>query len=479
MGLTDTESILKELSDLSGFVKDRFDPVTKQVSILEEENKRLVKVVDEIKKAQDDIRRRAVGSVKEEEPGLRVQEGPYADFDALDVRIMAGFADTVVRENRVREARQQLVGQATPDRTMAIMDSIQRQAVAAKVPMAQRSRTIRPMMADYTRAAMDSTTAGSGDELVPTLESAQLWMDVNLETKVAALIPIFPMPGNPFDIPRQLGRMDFYPGTENVATTSTALGTGKATLTAYELVGQVPYSFTLEEDAVFSLLPEIRSGIVRNTAEILEDIILNADTDTLNNINADGATIAATDAGKGQWLIGYDGLIHLPLVDNASQANAHGSAATDDMFNEIRAKLGKYGVRPSELVWIMDVNTFIRVQVISQFRTMDKLGPNATLVTGMLGAVSGIPVVVSEQMLLTAADGKVTDGAAGTLGRLLIVNKTQWAQGYRRQMSVAVTRDEQKRQTVITLSLRHALTERTGARSSAEHTALQYNITVA
>ena len=65
------------------------------------------------------------------------------------------------------------------------------------------------------------------------------------------------------------------------------------------------------------------------------------------------------------------------------------------MFNEVRAKLGKYGARPSELAWVMDVNTFIRAQGISQFRTMDKLGPNATLVTGMLGAVEGIPVIVS------------------------------------------------------------------------------------
>ena len=40
---------------------------------------------------------------------------------------------------------------------------------------------------------------------------------------------------------------------------------------------------------------------------------------------------------------------------------------------------------------MMDVSTFIRAQSISQYRTMDKLGPNATLLTGMLGAVGGNP----------------------------------------------------------------------------------------
>ena len=323
----------------------------------------------------------------------------------------------------------------------------------------------RQLLGAMTRAAMDSTTAGSGDELVATLEARELWQDVNLQTLVAPIIPTFPMPSNPFDVPRQLGDVNFFPGTENTATTDTALATGRTTLTAYELVGQVPYSFTLEEDGVIAMLPEIRASLVRNVAEVLDDIILNADRTTTNNINADGASITASSAGKAHWLLGYDGILHLPLVDNTGQANNHNAAVSDDMFNELRAKLGKYGARPSQLAWVMDVNTFIRVQSVSQFRTMDKLGPNATVLTGMLGAVEGIPVIVSEQMPLADADGKVTDGAPNTKGRLLLVNRTQWAQGFRRQLMIDVDRDTQKRQTVVTVSFRHALAESAAGRA--------------
>ena len=124
------------------------------------------------------------------------------------------------------------------------------------------------------------------------------------------------------------------------------------------------------------------------------------------------------------------------------------------------------------------MNTFIRTQSVSQFRTMDKLGPNATLLTGMLGAIEGIPVIVSEQMRLADTDGKVTAAGNGTnTGRLLIFNRTQWAQGFRRELTIDVDRDNQKRQTIVTVSFRHALTERSGDRSSATHTALQYGIT--
>ena len=385
---------------------------------------------------------------------------------------------------RVGQANRALQETLTPDLVSGSIETAHERARSiypanrAGFGLNQYDDYARPALQSYARAAMDSVTAAAGDELVATLQARELWMDVNIETLVAPLIPTTPMPSNPFEAPRQLGDVNWYPGTENVATTGTALSTGRTTLTAYEIVGQVAWSFSLEEDAVIALLPEIRSSLVRNTAQVIDDLLLNADTTVTNNINADGATIAKATVGKGHWLLGYDGLIHLPLIDNPTGvANDHNAAVSDDMFNENRAQLGKYGVRPSELVWIMDVNTFIRSQSISEYRTMDKLGPNATLLNGMLGAVEGIPVIVSEQMLLTASDGKVTDGTAGTVGRLLIVNRTQWRQGFRREMTVDVTRDTQKRQTIITVSFRHALSERSGTRTSATHTALQYNIT--
>lgn len=328
------------------------------------------------------------------------------------------------------------------------------------------------------KAAMDSTTSSSGDELVPTGEAADLWMDVNLDTMILPLFNRVQMPTNPFDIPLQLGDINWYPGTENVATTSTDLTTAKQTLTAYELVGMVPWSLTLDEDSVISMMDEVRASLVRNASEVIDDVLLNADQTTTNNINADGTTIATTDAGKGHWLLGFDGLIHLPLIDNTSQANDHNDAVTDDMWNEIRSKLGKYGARPSELAFITDVNTYIRSLSISNFRTLDKLGPSATLLQGQLGAVEGVPVIVSEQMELADTDGKVTDGGNGTdTGRLLLVNRTQWRTGFRRELSIENDRDIQKRQNVMVVSFRIAFMERTGTRSTATHTGLQYDIT--
>ena len=249
-------------------------------------------------------------------------------------------------------------------------------------------------------------------------------------------------------------------------------------MTAHELVAEVPWSYDLDEDAVIAMMDELRRSLLRNAHEVIDDVILNGDTTAQNNINADGAAITANTAGSGHFLIGFDGLLHLPLVDNDAMANNHNAAVSADMFNEIRGKLGKYGVRPSDLAYITDVGTFIKALTVDSFRTLDKFGPQATVLTGQLGAVEGIPVIVSEQMRLADADGKVTSGGnANTKGRLLIVNRSQWRVGFKRELTIETVRDAQKRQNIMVVSFRIALQERSGDRSKATHTALQYNIT--
>ena len=439
IGAHDLELLKKEVGSIREFYNSRID---ESVTPVREEVDRLSAQVRRVQDMWRDGEKRAVLAKYGGLDRPLVPYGKYEGLDLLDLAYMRSLLNAQLRQ-----------------------------------PLGLNPRMLEEWQANL-KAAMDSTTAGTGDELVPIQEASALWMDVNLETLVSPLFSRVDMPSDPFEIPLQVGDVNWYPGTKNLATTSTALTTAKQTLTSYELVGQVPWSLTLDEDAVIAMASEVRSSLVRNAAEVIDDVLLNGDTTTTDNINADGATISKTDAGKGHWLLGFDGLIHLPLLDNTSQANNHGAAVSDDMFNVIRGKLVKYGVRPSELVYIMDVNTYIRSLSISNFRTLDKLGPNATLLRGQLGAVEGIPVIVSEKIKLADTDGKVTDAGNGTdTGRLLIVNRSQWRVGFRRELAIETDRDIQKRQNIMVVSLRLAFAERTGTRSTATHTALQYNIT--
>ncbi len=433
--------IQREIAQTQSFLKDRLDPIKGEIALLREEQERMASEVRRVLDQQRSVRREAIlGPTSNDR--LRVHGGQLDGFDMVDLAIMRSLL-------RAQQARPQ---DYEPTSLRAWEDSVKR--------------------------AMDSTTAGAGDELVSQEEARQLWNDVNVDTVVASLFTTVTMPSNPFDVPLQLGDVNWYPGTANVATSSSNLTTAKQTLTAYELVGMVPWAYELDEDAVVAMMSEVRSTLVRNAAQVLDDMVLNADTSTTGNLNYDGSTLTTSTAGKAHYLVGFDGLVHQPLVDNTAMRNNHNAAASVDMFNEIRRRTGKYGLRPSELAYVTDVNTFIAAQGIAEFQTVDKLGPNATLLTGQLGAVEGIPVIVSEQLALADTDGKVTAAGNGTdTGRLLLVNRTQWRKGFKRELLIETDRDVQKRQNVMVVSMRVAFAERSGARSGATHTALQYNVT--
>jgi len=435
----DLELIKRELSGIREFYDAR---INTEIPPLKEEMDRISGQLNKAQQLWRDGEKRALLSRFGGSDRPRVDFGKYAGLDHLDIACARSLLTAQLRE-----------------------------------PSGVNPRMLEDWQSNL-KAAMDSTTSGSGDELLDIQEARALWDDVNLETSVAPLFNTVQMPSNPFQIPLQLGDVNWYPGTESVSTKRTGLATARQTFTAYELAAEVPWSYDLDEDSVIAMMEELRRSLMRNAREVIDDVILNGDTTVTNNINADGATIANTDAGKGQWLLGFDGLLHLPLVDNTSQATDHNAAVSDDMFNEVRSKLGKYGVRPSETVYVTDVNTFIRALSVSNFRTLDKFGPQATLLTGQLGAVEGIPVIVSEQMALADTDGKVTDAGNGTnTGRLLIVNRSQWRVGFKRELTIETVRDAQKRQNIMVVSFRIGLQERTGSRSTATHTALHYDIT--
>ena len=496
---TSLEQVFQKIAEIHTFVSDKVEAGT---APLREEQIKLAEAYTELQKDIRDIRRNKVSALGGEGK-LIVREGRLLGYDPLDLALLRGvmasrlekkYGYDWVRESPVglaiSDAQKSIEEQATPENIYLWAERAEKERRTAfgrseHVPGTLKFRddlhSWRNGLLELSRKkAMDSTTAGSGDELVPTIEAAQLWMDVNLDTVILPLIQQVPMPSQPFDIPTQLGSPNWYPGEENVQATTSDLSTNKVTLDAKALRAGVPFSDELEEDAIIALVPEIRREITRGAAEVIDDVLLNADRTTTNNINADGATISTNTAGKAQWLLGWDGLLHLPLVDNTSQSNNHNSTVSADMFNEIQAKMGKYAApaRRGDVVFISDINTAIRALSITEFETVDVAGARATLSQGELLNVYGIPFIESAQMRLADTDGKVTSaGNATDTGRLLALNTTQWRAGFRRQVTIEPDREPGKAQTTIYISFRMALTERTGTRSTATHTALQYDIT--
>lgn len=328
--------------------------------------------------------------------------------------------------------------------------------------------------------AMDSTTAGSGDELVPTFEAAEVWLDVNLATNVLPLFRQQPMPTSPFTIPAQLGDTNWYPTSENIQGLTTDLATKLTTLTAYGVKTGVPFSDELEEDAIIAFAAELRATLARNAAEVIDDLLLNADATTgVDNINHDGATITTSLAGKAHYLLGFDGLVHLPFVDNTAQRTRVAGALANTTYNNLLIRMGKYAApsQRGDVVFIAPINVVLKTLQLAQVETVEKYGPRATIVSGEITSIYGTPLIISAQFGLADTTGEVRSASSNnTTGRILGVNTTQWRVGFRRSITFEPDREPGKSQTTLYVSFRIAFSERTGTKSSATHTALQYDI---
>lgn len=97
----------------------------------------------------------------------------------------------------------------------------------------------------------------------------------------------------------------------------------------------------------------------------------------------------------------------------------------------------RYSARPGDLAWIVDGGTYARFLAMQEFLTMEKAGALATAQTGQIGFVDGAPVLVSAEMPLTEADGKVGSGT-NDRGTALCVYRPGWFVGYRRRIAVSV-----------------------------------------
>lgn len=339
---------------------------------------------------------------------------------------------------------------------------------------------LRPVSDDLQAATklMTATSAGAGDEYVPTGMATQLWNDMFAASRVVADLPTQPMPTDPFDIPLGLARPTWRKGSQGNASTAVNATTAKSTLTSTEQLVEIDWTYNLEEDAVIAMMPSLRSMLTLSGGEQMDAFALNADsTDAATgNINLDDAN---PDSDSYYLSSGQDGIRHLWLVDNTSQGNSGGGDALADAdliagLND----LGKYGLNPTEVRIVPGISAYFAMLGLTNVATVDKYGPNATIVTGELMRYRGVPVIPSASHPLAEADGKVSNTAASnTLGTISLYNRNMWAVGFRRGLTIEVDRDIKTRQLIMVVSFRIAVGAQ-GTRSSADHTAGIYNFTV-
>ena len=331
-------------------------------------------------------------------------------------------------------------------------------------------------------AVLRVMTTSNYSEIMDEVLADTLWEDIVMAARVASTVQPTPMPSNPFRIPLGLGDPTWRKGTEATATTASDLTPGDVTLTATELVTEVQWSYTLDEDVIIQLMPTVRANIARSGGKVVDAFLLNADSSNAGNINLSDA---APPADAYYLTDGQDGIRHLPLVDNtAMKVDAGGNALTDANIVAALTAMDKYAAAPNDVVIVTNVRTYMQGFLkpgtgapAEYLMTLDKIGRDAIVLTGQVAAYRGIPIILSDQLPLTSADGTVTNAGPNDKGQVVIYNRTRWLLGFRRNLLVEVERDIRSRKFIVVASMRPAVAAY-GNRATATHAAAIINIAV-
>ena len=150
-------------------------------------------------------------------------------------------------------------------------------------------------------------------------------------------------------------------------------------LNAYRLISSSFMDNDVDEQVLINLMPMIVESVARAHAKAVEAVVLN---------------------GNGT-IVGLDGVAatHGTTLDISDATKM-----TSALLLAARQGMGKYGLNPTDLAYIVSQNMYYDLLEDASFQTLDEVGSDlAARVTGTIGAVYGTPVVVSDQFPAEAA----------------------------------------------------------------------------
>jgi HK97 family phage prohead protease/HK97 family phage major capsid protein len=209
--------------------------------------------------------------------------------------------------------------------------------------------------------------------------SAQIEKEIMRDLKVTALFREIQVNGASTILPLQVdtGLADWATNAtagnlENRGATDNAYKPKQITLTAHRLISSTFMDNEVDELVLVNLMPMLVEGVARAHARAVEKAVLLGNGSTIGGLA--GVAAAGTD-----------------LATTATKLTA-------DALLDARQAMGKYGLMPGELAFIVSHKGYYDLLDDAKFQTLDEVGSDlAVRVTGTIGAVYGTPVIVSEE----------------------------------------------------------------------------------
>ena len=353
------------------------------------------------------------GTIKTQVDGLLDAKDPVNEWHA-----------DLIKMNRDRAfARMLMSTPHTPKSDLALWKHLQ------KAP-----RFMKPAI---QRAFNDS--AGAGAEWIPDQFASDLYYNledqIQLPRVVADNMARQEVDRNTILVPRMSrGGRPYLKGSvtsDNPAQfTPSTVSTSQKSITMTGLASRYVIDDQAAEDSAVLAIPTLQRQIVMDLNDAMEDALLNGDSanphqdDIANwNIRERWGTSPAL-GGSSDHRRGFTGL-RAAALDRLCSDDQGAVTYTFAHFLQARAALGEIGMM--DLVCITSPEMIIKHLLgLEQVVTLEKFGPQATVRTGQLASLAGIPIIASRFMSADlAADGKYDNVTKDKTG-LLLVHANSW-----------------------------------------------------
>ncbi len=234
--------------------------------------------------------------------------------------------------------------------------------------------------------------------------------EVRLEQKVAPLFREIQVASGATVLP-------IAPDTENANFNNTGLETtanlleesgasdnnynvNRVLLQAFRLVSGTFIANDTDEQVVISVLPIITSALARAHAKAIDSAIL------LGNSSFVGLVGGAGTDGSGSFLAADSALVTDPDASGSSDAVTSGNLLS------IRSEMGKYGMNPADVAYIVGIDQYYNLIADAGFSDVSEVGSDLALKRlGVVGAIYGSPVIATDAL---AQGTKETGAFTGT-----------------------------------------------------------------
>ena len=237
------------------------------------------------------------------------------------------------------------------------------------------------------------TTSGNLDITV----TQQFEEEVKLETRLMGLFREIPVTSGATVMPFVADVNSATFGTTfNIDTANDRLDTAGGTNGQFDVANRVLNTQRLaagqlvdndvDETSLVSFIPMITSSLARAHAVATDKAILYGTSGVIAGIAGGNGSDKGTGLQSGQTVV-------TAQLDGAP-------AFTSGMLELGRAAMGKYGINPADLVYIVSMDVYYDLLAEDgDFRTVDKAGSDiAANINGMMGTAFGSPVVVSAEL---------------------------------------------------------------------------------